>query len=147
VILFAGPLSPRIESWGADVDLSIAGGAATPAAATDGFSADTWITTPFGSSTRRPPQPTMKSSAVDRSAATARKPFGLIFTGTKPDYGPASAPPSAAVRRHSAPSPPPAASANDRTTTREHPPPDNTSAPSSLTAADPQEDAATILLT
>jgi hypothetical protein len=39
------------------------------------------------------------------------------------------------------------ASANDRTTTREHPPPDNTPAPSSLTAADPQEDVATIALT
>jgi hypothetical protein len=46
--------------------------------------------TPFGSSTRRPPQPTMKSSAADRSSATARKPFCLIFTGTKPNDGPAS---------------------------------------------------------
>jgi hypothetical protein len=39
------------------------------------------------------------------------------------------------------------AAANDRTTTREHPPADNTPAPSSLTAADPQEDATTIVLT
>jgi hypothetical protein len=32
----------------------------------------------------------MKSSAADRSAATARNPFCLIFTGTKPDDGPLS---------------------------------------------------------
>jgi hypothetical protein len=44
VILFAGRLSPRIkpvEARGVEADLSIAGGAATPAASTDGYSAAT----------------------------------------------------------------------------------------------------------
>ncbi len=43
VILFAGRLFPGIEALGAgggvEVDLSSAGGAATPAAATEGYSA------------------------------------------------------------------------------------------------------------
>ncbi len=42
VILFAGRFSPRIKvlgTGGGDVDPSCGGGAATPAAATDGYSA------------------------------------------------------------------------------------------------------------